>query len=263
MIRQMVFNWLRRRVAETRPPDHIIGGFASPYMLRWWVCGRIPADAPGARVGSAVGSKWAARRPFGISVYLHCFLRSDDDRAMHDHPWPWLSWILQGGYDEITPCAPEDDDAEWGGNYDEGIKRTTRRAGSIAIRSARALHRVKLWPHETRRKYRDAAPMGVSIGEQDYPAEGQPCWTLFITWRYQRPWGFMCSKGWVPWRKFAVDVNDPENAELRGVGCGAFENDRCQNCGSIDLREIAPDTNTCGKCGVVQWAPVPEGNPQP
>lgn len=59
--------FIRRRllaIAKRRPPDVVIGGDASPYMRRWWV---IPRN----------------RR---FNVYLHHFLRSDDDRALHDHP---------------------------------------------------------------------------------------------------------------------------------------------------------------------------------
>ena len=48
-----------------RPADFVIGGAERPYLRRWWV---IPRN-----------------RLF--NVYLHQFLRSDDDRALHDHPW--------------------------------------------------------------------------------------------------------------------------------------------------------------------------------
>jgi hypothetical protein len=53
-----------KKIAGSRPPDFVIGG-DSPYMLRWWI---IP------------------RNKF-FNIYLHRFLRSDDDRALHDHPW--------------------------------------------------------------------------------------------------------------------------------------------------------------------------------
>jgi hypothetical protein len=33
-----------------------------------------------------------------FNVYLHHFLRSDDDRALHDHPWINLSLLLDGCY---------------------------------------------------------------------------------------------------------------------------------------------------------------------
>lgn len=66
-----------------REPDFIIGTPESPYMRRWWV---IPRN----RV---------------FNIYLHNIVRSDDDRALHDHPWWNLSILLAGMYREITPAG--------------------------------------------------------------------------------------------------------------------------------------------------------------
>lgn len=38
-----------------------------------------------------------------IGVYLHRWLRSDHDRAAHDHPWDFLTFLLSSGYWEHTP----------------------------------------------------------------------------------------------------------------------------------------------------------------
>ena len=32
------------------------------------------------------------------NIYLHTIWCSDDDRALHDHPWPRCSIIVDGGY---------------------------------------------------------------------------------------------------------------------------------------------------------------------
>lgn len=89
-----------------RKPDLIIGGEDDPYLLRWWVIPRNPV----------------------FNIYLHCFKRSDDDRALHDHPWPFnISIILKNQYTEHT---------------DRGA--FLRRAGQIKIRFGRAKHRVEL-----------------------------------------------------------------------------------------------------------------------
>lgn len=37
-----------------------------------------------------------------FSLKLHIILRSDDDRALHDHPWWFVTWILVNGYIEHT-----------------------------------------------------------------------------------------------------------------------------------------------------------------
>lgn len=95
-------DWLPRLV--TGQPHQVIGGHDDPYLLRWYVIPRNPV----------------------FNVYLHKFLRSDDDRALHDHPWWFVSLILRGRYDEIT---------------DQGARR--RNAGSLAFRPAEWRHRVQ------------------------------------------------------------------------------------------------------------------------
>ena len=54
-----------------RSPDKIIGG---DYLWRWYL---IPHN----RI---------------FNIYLHRFGRSDDDRALHDHPWYSMSILLKG-----------------------------------------------------------------------------------------------------------------------------------------------------------------------
>lgn len=76
-------DYLARRlmaVAHSRAPDFIVGESTNPYLNRWWL-------VPRNRV---------------LNVYLHQFLRSDDDRALHDHPWVWCSVLLRGRYIEVT-----------------------------------------------------------------------------------------------------------------------------------------------------------------
>ena len=36
------------------------------------------------------------------NIFLHKFLKSDPD-DLHDHPWPYFTFILCGGYWEYTP----------------------------------------------------------------------------------------------------------------------------------------------------------------
>jgi hypothetical protein len=97
---------LLRRVIFRRRPDFIIGGADDPYLLRWWL---IP------------------RNRF-FNIYVHKFLRSDDNRALHTHPWAFnASILLLGEYDEVTAS---------------GARRL--RAGSIKPRIGASPHRVAL-----------------------------------------------------------------------------------------------------------------------
>ncbi len=105
----MIFDCLARRliaVSHRRPPDFVIGRPDAPYLRRWWL---IPRN------------RWC-------NVYLHHFLRSDDDRALHDHPWRWnCSVLLAGNYIEHTP---------------DGARRRTR--GALKLRIGPAPHRIEL-----------------------------------------------------------------------------------------------------------------------
>jgi hypothetical protein len=67
--------------AESRPADFAIGPVGEPYMLRWYLTPR--SDLGG--------------------IYLHRFLRDDDPRAYHDHPWDSVSIVLSGTLLERRP----------------------------------------------------------------------------------------------------------------------------------------------------------------
>ncbi|WP_298929183.1 hypothetical protein [uncultured Ramlibacter sp.] len=144
----------------------MIGGQDAPYLRRHWL---LP------------------RNRF-FNIYVHEFLRSDDDRALHDHPWLFnASWLIDGMYMEHTIAA--------GGVRHEHV----RVAGDWKFRWGRAPHRVELF---------DAAPFVSGICK--------PCWTVFITGPVVRTWGFHCPKRWVPWQEF-TDARDKGSI---GKGCG-------------------------------------------
>lgn len=154
-------------IPERRAPDVVIGGPADPYLLRWFVIPRNPV----------------------FNIYLHLFLRSDEDRALHTHPWLVnASWMLQGQYVEHTQNG-----AFW------------RRAGIWKFRWGPAPHRVEL------------VRPAFAIGGSRSKAFGRPlpCWTLFITGPRVRSWGFLCPQGFVHWRDFTA-ADDPGAI---GKGC--------------------------------------------
>lgn len=149
-----------KAVIASRDPDFIIGpgqNGAPDYIRRWFI---VP------RNGFA-------------NVYLHLTQRDDDDRALHDHPWPSRSVIIEGGYVEVTPE----------GSFE-------RLPGDVIERDAEAAHRLAL------RRDDDGAAI--------------PCISLFFTGPKVREWGFHCPKGWVPWREF---VDDGDTGKVgRGCG---------------------------------------------
>ena len=160
MIRAAILRW-----ARARQPDFIIGGHEDPYLRRYFLIPRNPV----------------------FNVYVHEFLRSDDDRALHTHPWIFnLSWLLDGPYIEWVPSA---------GN---ALRPTQlfRKAGQVKFRWGAAPHRVQL--HKI---------AGRNI----------PCWTVFVTGPRVRQWGFHCPKGWIHWKKFTA----PDDKGAVGKGCDA------------------------------------------
>lgn len=89
--------------------------------------------------------RWRFETPVG-SLRVHHWLSHDDDRAFHDHPWWFITFVIKGAYSDVSP-----------GRVDY------LRAGSIRYRPALHQHTV-------------------------YPGTG--CWTLLITGRPLRKWGF-------------------------------------------------------------------------
>lgn len=111
---------------------------------------------------------------FPLAARVHQILRSDDDRAFHDHPWAYVTIILKGGYTEVRPIFDES-------GLFIGESREWRGAGSILYRPAKSWHRLEI-------------------------AEGVDTWTLFITGRKVQQWGFLeTPKHKIEWREFLND----------------------------------------------------------
>lgn len=135
----------------------VIGEPDDPYLCRWFI---IPRN------------RW-------FNIYLHHFHRSDDDRALHDHPWRNLSVLLRGSYIEHMP----------GGVMT--LRQPTWKFWKWPVRQATSAHRVEL-------------------------INGKKVWTLFVTGRKVRVWGFWCPRGWIPWTDFVEQTSGGNKA---GKGC--------------------------------------------
>lgn len=46
--------------------------------------------------------RWVIEGKLG-SVRVHHFYKSDDERAFHDHPWWFLTFVFKGGYTDVNP----------------------------------------------------------------------------------------------------------------------------------------------------------------
>lgn len=109
------------------------------------------------------------RDDFPFNIFLHKFLKSDPD-DVHDHPWPYCTLILRGGYYEWVP------EFDSQGNKIREIAKW-RAPGHFRFCSASSYHRIELKP-------------------------GVTCWTLFMPGPKQRDWGFLVKNRWVQWEQY-------------------------------------------------------------
>jgi hypothetical protein len=140
----------------------ISGPDGAPYMHRWYIF---------------------RTRPF--SIMIHKFVRSDYDRALHDHPWNFLVIPIWRGYVEIS-------EAFYCGLPYVRARRVYPILGT-RYRSALYKHRVVL----------------LQEGRKFLPA-----WSIFIRFTEWRKWGFWCKDGWKPWRP---DMGDACEDDTRNV----------------------------------------------
>jgi len=120
------------------------------------------------------------RKWFPFNIFLHKFLKSDPD-DVHDHPWPYASLILKGGYWEWIP------------QFNSLGEKTNevcvwRGPGSFRTCSAKSFHRIELDPDVE-------------------------CWSLFIPGPQQRDWGFLVENRWIQHEKYLDDRAKKFNKE--------------------------------------------------
>jgi len=173
--------WLMKRAIKKNQVFHITGREKNDidvYMIRYVV---------------------AKTRWFGI--YLHRFLRSDDD-TYHDHPWPFFTYILEGGYkDNIL----RKDFYAKNTRYYWITTTVSAKPGDLLFRKAEHIHRVILDKHLTL----DTADQGPL--------------TFVVLGKKKREWGFWSPAphsaewAWTHWRKF---LNIPEGPNKENVGMG-------------------------------------------
>ena len=116
------------------------------------------------------------RERFPFNVFLHKFLKSDPD-DVHDHPWPYATLILKGGYWEWIPHF--DTVGRKTGEY-----QVWRGPGHFRISKANSFHRIELDPDIT-------------------------AWTLFMPGPKQRDWGFLVKNKWIQWEQYLKQRKSP------------------------------------------------------
>jgi hypothetical protein len=112
------------------------------------------------------------RKHFPFNLFLHKFLKGDPD-DVHDHPWPYATLILKGGYYEWIP--------EFNSLGQKiGEIRHWRGPGSFRTAKANTYHRVEL-------------------------KEGVTAWTLFMPGPHKREWGFLVNNKWIHNEQYLIE----------------------------------------------------------
>lgn len=107
-----------------------------PYLWRWHI----------------VKTRWGG-------LYLHHFLKGDNDPDPHDHPWPFWTFILKGGYTDET-------------HYKHTVSYQKCKPFRLYHRPPTHIHRVLL-------------------------PEGMKAWTLVFLGKKVQEWGFYTPNGFV------------------------------------------------------------------
>jgi len=154
---------LSRFLDRWLPLKVIMNCDGDPYLYRWYL----------------ISKPW-------LGVYLHKFVRSDEDRAPHDHPWSFIVIPIWRGYVEHSErkckcltCV---------GHPTQGARMVPRRTRVRPIigtrwRPATYRHRVAL--------IRDGTDKEL------------PSWSIFIRFKKSHDWGFWPGErtfiGWREW----------------------------------------------------------------
>lgn len=130
---------------------------------------------------------WLVRETRFGGIRIHHILRSDDDRAFHDHRGHFIAIILRGGYTEVTP------------NFNRGMyfgqSRKYYGAGSVLFRKATAWHRLEIEP-------------------------GTTVWTMFLIGPRIQEWGFLLLPyKKIHWRDYLRVYEDAEQEAGEVHGC--------------------------------------------
>lgn len=112
-----------------------------------------------------------------VGVYVHHVAGPDPGLDLHDHPWPFVSVVLSGGYSEH-------------------------------VSEVRALHSTtyRSWPRWS--------VHSMSFGVAHRITSARPgTWTLVLRGPKSRPWGFFVDGRWVAWDEYDYATRRPGSAD--------------------------------------------------
>lgn len=120
--------------------------------------------------------RWGFQIDRLFGVYVHRMEAPDPGVDLHNHPWPFVSIVLRGGYTEL--------------------RADTREASSLAGMAER-------WPGKclrgvvVERRWGTARRMRFDECHTIVALHRTPTWTLVMRGRRGRRWGFYLPDGWI------------------------------------------------------------------
>lgn len=147
--------------------------------------------------------RWYLLRTKRMAIFIHKFVRSDEDRALHDHPWNFLVIPIWRGYvehsDRVVICDCEQgatycEMCEGDGAYREPVRRRVLPFIGTRYRDATYRHRVELLRAD---EFRCGNP-GCSVCK----SKELPSWSVFVRFTERRQWGFWPKEGWIAFNKW-------------------------------------------------------------
>jgi len=131
--------------------------------------------SPDEVIGEQYMSRWHLRRKAGrYNLYLHRYVGSDDDRALHDHPWKSIGIVLWGKLYEITengerrlwPWVPKYRDALYAHRLSLKSKKAYTLFFTFPKEREWGFHCPKGWVHWRDFTDKSGQKTGVGCGEE-------------------------------------------------------------------------------------------------
>jgi len=164
---------------KDRSPERYSPGLKSYARAVYWLFGKLPFGYSHDLVMES-GAEYLERRIIWcgwFTLRYHVFLKGDQDRHMHDHPWWFITFPLDDYYEYVDPAF---------------LKRNAFRGFKPGM--ARTKQLVRKW----RFHFRPATYRHIVLD----PPEGKPVRTLVIAGGRSRSWGFWVDGEFVYYREY-------------------------------------------------------------
>lgn len=126
-----------------------------------------------------------------FSIKIHKAILNDD-ACLHDHPWSFITFIFWRGYTEESY------------RFDNGaaVINSKRESEEFKLNDVTA---DQLRPFIRRIRYAAPCVLWRPAHYSHRLLIDKPSWSLVITFKKKRQWGFWTPKGWMAWFSYKQD----------------------------------------------------------